>query len=45
MRTAIRLTIAAFVFVFAATTARAEEIPVEGFVALARAFEAGKMPS
>ena len=26
-------------------TARAEEIPVEGFVALARAFEAGKMPS
>jgi len=25
-------------------TARAEEIPVEGFVALARAFEAAKMP-
>jgi 16S rRNA (adenine1518-N6/adenine1519-N6)-dimethyltransferase len=26
-------------------TARAEDIPVEGFVALARAFEAAKMPS
>ena len=26
-------------------TARAEEIPVEGFVALARAFEAAKIPS
>jgi 16S rRNA (adenine1518-N6/adenine1519-N6)-dimethyltransferase len=26
-------------------TARAEEIPVEGFVALARAFEAAKMPT
>ena len=26
-------------------TARAEEIPVEGFVALARAFELAKMPS
>ena len=26
-------------------TARAEEIPVEGFVALARALEAAKMPA
>ena len=26
-------------------TARAEEIPVEGFVALARAFERAKMPA
>jgi len=26
-------------------TARAEEIPVGGFVALARAFEAAKIPS